>query len=384
MPLPSHLLGALVVCALELRCTASACLPGPGCGDALLFASPEDPPCLTVELRIDGRLLYGPWAEAYVAELLAMMRSCPIREWRLRAQWIARLLRLRYQLPAGPPPPLQLTVGSPLLAKGAELDEIARLFGVSRRPPARFEVLGFTRDYVDGELVGGTITLKPLPEPPTSTADLFAEMAHRAREGAAAAERLTRSLTQRFAEIFGGAPRRLASFSVALNGEGAGIYPSRLREMIEQLGADLHHPLRQAHPAATWRGLPFPPGAVLGALREEEPKPGARFSPYHPGYHPGGRPSRWRPPVEVLVLEVLLELELEEQLHRLRSYHRGSPPLEARQPLSDLAFLARYLSIAGPHARQVADMMVKGGLCTAAVAKIWREAFEDVEPETWP
>jgi hypothetical protein len=128
----------------------------------------------------------------------------------------------------------------------------------------------------------------------------------------------------------------------------------------------------QAHFAEIF-GAPMP-AATMQAWQE----PVALFVAF------GTRPSRWRPPVVPLVEQLLRELELEQQLHRLRSYDRGTPSREPQEPESDLAFLARYLSIAGDHARFVADLMLRGGLTIRQLAKIWRDAFEDRAPEDWP
>jgi hypothetical protein len=55
-----------------------------------------------VRLRVDGRHLHGPRAELYIGELSLMMAGCMLCEWELRAEAIARFLRV---LPWGRPPP---------------------------------------------------------------------------------------------------------------------------------------------------------------------------------------------------------------------------------------------------------------------------------------
>jgi hypothetical protein len=66
----------------------------------------------------------------------------------------------------------------------------------------------------------------------------------------------------------------------------------------------------------------------------------------------------------------------------LRRLYRDSIPEIAC--VSGLHFLAYYLLVSGPKARDVASMMQRGGLSTEQVAKIFRETFSQIPPEEWP
>jgi hypothetical protein len=327
MPL-SHLVAAVFARAFELGLFVTVTPPVPGKAPVFLFSKVGEPGRM-IEMPLDGRHLQGRTAELYIHELCGMMGRCPLIEWPARAAWIAKVLPVFPQLPPGPPPPLQLGAG-PLklppgprafqldLAEGAEHDRLARLFGVERKPPRRSVQVEI---HWNGQLVGHGELLLEGSRPAVPFDDTMA-IARRAFEGLArAAMAEAREVRRRFAEIFGSNDPGMFGLSAA----GGSV------------------------------------GVLLPAV--------------------GPRPSRWRPPVAPLALEFLLGLELEEQLRRLRAYRRGSPPREPRHPASDLAFLARYLSIAGDHARFVADLMVRGGLTIVQVAKIWRDTFEDVAPE---
>ena len=75
-----------------------------------------------------------------------------------------------------------------------------------------------------------------------------------------------------------------------------------------------------------------------------------------------------------------LEAELAEVLTRLREHHRDAPSSAREGPQSDMAFLVRYLALAGDHMRWIAGLMVRGGLSIQGVARVFREVFELEEP----
>jgi hypothetical protein len=85
------------------------------------------------------------------------------------------------------------------------------------------------------------------------------------------------------------------------------------------------------------------------------------------------------PPALFALAEDLVYLDV-----HLAEHEDAAAPAAPADGLADLAFLARYLHVAGARSRAVALILLRGGCTLGLVARVFREAFEDVAPEDWP